>query len=230
MKRIVYTGFSPISDSKYKDGVSARENFIMGFIGTTRTGKTTTAIKLAKEWKKAKPDSDVVVFDPQGKFINEKVVINDIEYPLMDYEIDLYESEDWFDKVLSMRNILLILDDYRTLCPKAVSNKGWLYLMSLRAEYNIDIIYIIHAPSLIHNILTNYTTRYFIFYTLSTLGSFAKKIPHYELCQIGVQSVNKYVKNYGKGDYPNFPYVIVDTLIEKLYAYNMDIELSRKIN
>lgn len=204
---------------------SLRENFIMGFIGHNRTGKTSIASNIAIEWKKSRPDGIVIAFDPQDRFKNIDVEINGVYMPLMDVEIKLYEQGVWYDKVLQYRNALLILDDFKNLHPSSKSEQGWLKLLSFRNEYNIDIIYITHTPSLILNILTSFTTHYFIFYTLAAQGSFQKKIPHYGICVTAANYVNKYVRMYGKGKYPNFPYIIVDTINEKLTSVNINKDM-----
>jgi len=225
MKAVVNTNLLRYDEkriNRYRKG-DLRNNFIFGFIGHNRTGKTSIAIEMAKSWKESRPDSAVIAFDPQNKIKKSTVEINQVQVPLMDYEIYLHEQGHWYNKILEHRNFLLILDDYRNLHPKTQAEKGWLYLMSHREDYNIDIIYITHSPSLILNILTNFTTHYFIFYTLAQLGSFEKKIPHYSLCMGAVNYVNRHVKAHGKGTYPKFPYIMVNTLDEELTAINMEV-------
>ena len=211
-----------IDNVPLKNPSNDRENFIMGFIGHNRTGKTSIAKKYACEWKASRPEGFVVAFDPQDVFKKTMVTVKDTEIPLVDNEIMLYEQGDWYEKILQYNNALLILDDYRMLHPKSNPEKGWLKLLALRNKKNIDIIYIVHTPSLILNILTGYTTHYFLFYTMAQNGSFEKKIPHYQMCMAASIYVNKYVKTFGKGRYPNFPYIVVDTLNETLTAQNID--------
>jgi len=204
---------------KVKKEEDVRTNFMFGFIGHNRTGKTSIAKEIAKQWKLTRPDGYIIAFDPQSKF-------ND----LADEFILQNEVRTWVDKVISHRKVLLILDDYRTLHTKSIADESLLTLMSLRCEYNIDIIYITHNPALVLNIFTYYTTHYFIFFTQSLMGSFEKKIPNYTCCQAAVTQINNYVKTYGKGDYPNFPYIVVDVQNEILTAQNIDYNKIKKIN
>lgn len=199
-----------------------RPNFLFGFIGHNRTGKTSISIEMAKQWKQSRPDGTVIAFDPQRKFLEQKVKTENGLIDLVDETIYAHDKY-WADKVLEERNALLILDDYRLIHPKNIANEGLAKLMTFREEYNIDIIYITHSPALVLNILTYYTTHYFIFFTLSTLGMFEKKIPHYGLCQASVQYINKYVKKHGKGKYPKFPYIVVNTETEELIGYNVKL-------
>lgn len=181
----------------------------MGFIGQNRTGKSVTAEQVATDWKSSRDDSyTVLAFDPQNRF-------KDIA------DFFIYAHEDWQSKILRLRNGLLIIDDLKALHPKNQTDPVFLELMSFRSEWNIDIIYIVHNPSLILWLFTYYTTHYFIFFTNSTEGGFKDKIPNYALCLAASRYINKYVKIYGRGDYPNFPHMIVDCEKEKLFAMNM---------
>ena len=199
----------PKITTEERDFTQEREVFLWGFIGHNRTGKTSTAVELARNWKEGRPDGTVVAFDPQHKFED-----------VADYFI-LPSDKDWAYKALDLRNALLILDDYRILHPSDRASQDLLNLLSFRNEYSIDIMYVCHSPALVLNVLTYYTTNYFLFYTQSRMGIFEKKIPNYTICQGASQYVNKYVKTFGKGDYPNFPYVVVDNQEEKIYAINM---------
>ena len=204
-----------------------RENFMWGFIGHNRTGKTSIAAKYACEWKKSRPEGMVIAFDPQDYFKSINVLVNDVDSPLIDKEIYLYEIDSWYETVIKYKNVLLILDDYRTLHEKNIPDKGWYKLLALRNQRNIDIIWITHTPALILNILTAYTTHYFIFYTMTRKKGFEEKIPHYQLCMAASMYINKYVTQFGKGDYPNFPYIVVDTQNEELISQNIDQKLLR---
>lgn len=204
-----------------KEEVDFRNNFLMGFIGHNRTGKTTIALEMAKKWKESRKDCYVIAFDPQKRFTKETVEIDGVEEPLVDTEIRLDESGVWYDRVLKFRNFLLILDDYHILLDKRIAEKGLKKLLAHRDDYNIDIIYITHTPSLILNLLTDYTTHYFIFFTQALAGKFKEKIQNFHLCSAAVRTVNKYVKVFGKGKYPNFPHCIVDTEKQTVQAFNM---------
>lgn len=188
-----------------------RQNYCMSFIGTNRTGKTSVAKTMAKSWKQQNPGRRVMVFDPQNKF-------SDIATDF----IFLNESRTWGNKILSLRNALLILDDYRLLHHKHQIIEEFAALLNFRSEWNVDIIYICHSPSLVLNTLTYYTSHYFIFYTLAQKDSFERKIPHYELCERAKSYINKYVRVKGRGSYPHFPHMIVDCENGTLLAQNME--------
>lgn len=188
--------------------ISKRVVFLWGFIGTNRTGKSVIARRCAEIWKKSRPDGMIVGFDPQKRFVG-----------LLDGEIDP-EDPDWCVKLHELRDALIILDDYRLINEKPTPVEGLAKLMYHRADWGIDIIYICHNPSLILNLLTYFTSHYFLFYTESMDGSFQKKIMNYKLCITGQRLINKHVKTYGRGEYPYFPYVMVDTENRQLNAFN----------
>ncbi len=190
-----------------------RDPFLFGVIGTNGTGKSVTARAIAERWKLTRPHSDIMAFDPTDMFGG---VANKFIYP----------HEDWCEKALKLRNALLLLDEVRILNPGASMSAKFLELMSMRREYSIDIIYIVHNPALVLNTLTYYTTRYYLFYTQALEGSFKDKIPNYTLCIGASDFINSYVRNVikatgKKGEYPDFPYVVVDGETEKITGINI---------
>lgn len=187
---------------------SKRVVFLWGFIGTNRTGKSVIARKSAEYWRKSRPNGMIVGFDPQKRFVG-----------LLDGEIDP-ENPNWCLELHELRDALVILDDYRLLNEKNTGVDGLSKLLYHRADWGIDIIYICHSPALILNILTYFTSHYFLFYTEATDGSFQKKINNFLLCISGQSLINKHVKTYGRGSYPNFPYVMVDCENRELNAFN----------
>ena len=199
-----------------------RDVFLYGFIGHNRTGKTSVAVDLASEWKSSREGDDafIVSHDPQNKFKDNA-----------DFFI-LPADKNWAEKCLDLRNSLIILDDYRILHPSNLMSPGFSNLMSYRAEYSLDIIYICHNPALILTNLTYYTTHYFIFYTQARLGAFEKKISNYMICHGACTYVNKYVKVFGKGKHrldpkfegQDFPYVVVNNQTEDMTAINFKEE------
>ena len=186
-----------------------RTVFLWGILGTNGTGKSVTAREVAKLWKQSRPHDDIMAFDPTDSF---RGVANKFIYP----------HEDWYDKALGLRNALLILDEVRILHSSNIADRRLLELLSMRREYSIDIIYIVHNPKLVLEILTYYTTRYFIFYTQSRYGSFKDKMPNYAICHGASTFINKYVTRNGRGDYPNFPYMVVDNEKESINGINID--------
>ena len=196
-----------------KKETEKRYNFLFGFSGTNRTGKSVVSRGYAEIWRKNNPEGIIVTFDPQKRYKG-----------LSDWEIDPDDNE-WALKLLELRNALVILDDYRIINEKPLPVKGLSKLMYHRADYNIDIMYICHNPSLIINLLTYFTSHYFLFYSEATDGSFQKKINNYKLCVSGQTLINKYVKTFGRGNYPKFPHVIVDCEKSELNAINFSQKL-----
>lgn len=185
-----------------------RENELIGFIGTNGTGKTTKAVAIAEKWRENN-SGPIMVFDPQNRFSH-----------IADFEINA-SSKNYQDEILRMRNGLIILDDFRILHPKNIAEKWLMDLLQYRRAYNVDIMYIVHSPSLVLNALSYYTTKYYVFYTETTLGSWQKKIPNYNQCQAASLYINNHVAIKGKGKYPNFPYIMVDNRTRKLTGVNI---------
>lgn len=190
--------------------IDVRKVFCIGIVGENESGKSVTAIKIIRHWKKVKPKSyKVVAFDPKM----------DMDNSLVDYRIK-GSDKNWAYKVAKMKNILLVIDELRMLNKHHQPMQGWEELMALRYTNNIDIIYIVHNPELILEYLTGFTNYYFIFYTNSKEGAFAKRIPGYIYAYTASKLVNKEVITNGGGSYPNFPHVIFDTKKKKLIAQN----------
>lgn len=197
-----------------RHSVQERSVFLIGIVGTNGTGKSVTARAIAERWKQTRPHSDIMAYDPTDVFGD---VANKFIYP----------HEDWCEKALELNNALLILDEVRILHPNPVAKGKFLELMSMRRDQSIDIIYIVHNPSLILSILTYFTTRYYLFYTQALEGAFKSKMPNYSLCIGASDFINSYVRELirrteKKGTYPNFPYVVVDNETEKITAINID--------
>lgn len=189
-----------------------REAFLWGFIGDNRTGKSVTALQFAKDWRESKPFGTIISHDPQNRFRG----VSDFYIPT--------GYKGWAEWCAEQSDTLIILDELRLLHPNPRADEGLLALMANRGEHNIDIIYIVHNPALVLETLTYFTGMYFMFYTNSKIGGFQKKIPNYTLAHSASVYINKYVKTFGKGEYPDFPYIAVDTLNEELYAMNMKTE------
>jgi len=187
-------------------------------LGHTGVGKTSTVVELAKYSKRKKIYSKIVGFDPHDILTRER---------LLDYYIS--PSDDfWAERLMKIENgkykfanSLLILDDYRSLLKSDRMPPGFLDLLMLRRKIAIDIVYIIHSPKLILERLSYYTNYYSIFYTESSASDFSDRIPNFAACQKAANLVNKYVKEYGRGVYPNFPHVIVRTESEELELMHM---------
>lgn len=199
---------------KAKQEEQERVNFVWGFVGTNRTGKSLTAFQYASRWKASRPEyHKIIAFDPQQRFAS---IADEFLGP---------EEKDCFLNKERFRNCLLILDDYKIINEGDRAVPGLANLLYFRGEHNTDIIYICHNPSLVINILTYFTSHYFLFYSESMDGSFKKKIMNYRLCIQGQRLINDYVNAYGRGKFPGpFPYVIVDCEKRELFALNMNKE------
>lgn len=160
-------------------------------------------------------DYSIIGFDPRRQ-IQE----------ILDRQIYITDTDDEIvAKIDDTRNALLILDDHRILHEPDVA-KPWIkYLMQQKDGYNIDIIYSCHNPMFVLSAIGAFTTHYYVFYTNSLDGSWKKKIPNYSLCSAGSNYVNKYVRKHGRGKYPNFPFVYIDTENEKITGINMEKEI-----
>ena len=120
-----------------------RLNFLIGFIGTNRTGKTTVAREIAKKWIESRNGEGLVqAFDPQRQFEG-----------LKDIDIDPTDNN-WADNCMQYPNSLVILDDYRALHIQNTPLPGLIKLMHYRSHLNIDIMYITHNPKLVLNTLS----------------------------------------------------------------------------
>lgn len=186
----------------------SRSNDLIGLIGTNAVGKTPKLISLAEKWRNVN-DGPVMSYDPQNKLQN-----------VTDFNITLGDDS-FIQQLKKLKNALLILDDVRVLHPKNQAAKWLMDLTSFRTFNNIDIFYAVHNPSLVLNLLSYYTTKYYVFYTESTDGSWEKKIPNYSLCLAASMYINRYVSIKGRGTYPDFPHVMVDNQNRKLTGVNI---------
>lgn len=195
-----------------------RPNFVIGIIGANRTGKTVTEEEIIHLWKQSRPTQKVIGYDPQRKLQH-----------LIDFNINP-DDKNWGVAIWQKcRNSLIVLDDYKGLTPNYVPTPGMRQMFIDRAYHNNDYIYSCHSPNNIMEMLTDYTTKYYIFHTKNTEGKFKEKMANAEFCIGAARTVNKYVSLYGVGKHPNdpefkgqkFPYMIVDTENQKIKAINM---------
>lgn len=131
-------------------------------------------------------------------------------------------DENWLVDLIKTKNALIILDDYRMLHQSNQSDPLLSDLMCLRAENNLDIIFICHNPKKILESLTYYANFFYIFYNKSKDKDWEDRLPDSELCISGSDFINNYVRKNGRGEYPKFPHVIVDTDNEKIITQNID--------
>lgn len=185
-----------------------RENEFIQIIGTNGTGKTAKLKELLKKWKEYNTGI-TMGFDPHHELSDE-----------LDITINPTESN-WREQVLRLRDGIIVIDDFKVLHPKNITESWLLNLMQFRRAWNVDIIMVTHSPSLVLTTMCYYITKYYIFYTETTLGSWKKKIPNYTQCQAASLYINKYVSIKGKGKYPDFPFMIVDNKTRKVTGVNI---------
>ncbi len=175
------------------------------FLGHNRVGKTTTAVKMAENYRRLNPDNQIYRFDPQRKFEHisktTKIVDNDWAF------------------FLSKKDCLIVLDDYRFLLHTDSLDVNFLRLLSLRDEHGIDIMLITHHPNLIHERISYYTTELFLFYcNISDEIKTSGKLQNSEKVLFLMKKVNSYVNDFGKfGKQQNeFRYLIFDNVESRL--------------
>jgi len=185
-----------------------RQPYLIGFIGTNRTGKTSTALNIVKSYKKANPKNEIICFDPQNKFG---------EYA--DYFIqDILDLNNLIDR----KDYLLVLDDYQALLPSDKMHHLFITLLTYRAENGVDIIFITHHPSLIKQQLSYYMTHLFIFYcNLSddVVGINKKVVNAEKIEKLFREIEQEFIKN-GGGEYPNFKHIVYSNQEDKYKKVN----------
>jgi hypothetical protein len=190
-----------------------RSNLLFGFVGQNDTGKSVELAKKALIWKQSKTFGNfkIVAHDPHNRF------------PFADYFIESTDDK-WPQRLKGMQDYLLILDDYKTINENNTAIKGLPALLSDRVKCNIDIMYSCHNPALVINMLTYYTTHWFIFYLEAQEGAFQRKIPNYTRCLAASITVNNYIARFGfpGGSYPNFPHCVVNNQKRTVSARHMD--------
>lgn len=199
-----------------------RQVLLACFIGHTGTGKTSTCVELTKHWRRTHRGAKVIGFDPHEMFSREKLLDNFIS-PSDEYWAERLMQRDKTGRY-KFQDSLLILDDYRSLLTGSHTPRTVLDLLMLRRKIRMDIFYVTHNPKLILEKFSYYTNMYGIFYTESTASDFSDKIPHYAACQKASNAINKYVREYGRGTYPDFPHVLVTTESDELNFVNVDMQ------
>lgn len=211
-------------DIMYSDVYSDihEDNFVWALVGKIGSGLTTTAIQMARDWKKPTPLSPVqniigrvVAFDPTG--ILKKACI-------VDYEI-LESHKDWAKTLIEkdrkgnykFANSLLILDDYRLLISGQSTPADFLNLLTHKRRIGLSIIYMAHSPRLILERISFYTTHYSVFDLNENIQD---KNFMYKNLQIAKDLIKEHITLNGKGTYPNFPHIIVKAGTEEYELRN----------
>lgn len=202
--------------------MAIRKNFVIGMIGANGTGKTSITKELVSDWRISRPNQKVIAFDQHRQFDG-----------LVDFFINP-EDKDWAWHIWKkVKNSLIILDDYKALVPNYVPTNGMRQIFIDRRLNNNDVIYSCHSPGNVIDMLTDFTTHYYIFHTKNTEGKFKDKMPNAELCIAASRAVNKYTSLYGLGQHKSdphfsgqhFPYIIANTETQRLLAVNMHNKL-----
>lgn len=198
-----------------------KRNFVTCILGTTRTGKHTIAAQRVKEWKQNNKKGKVIAYDPMRRLIEQNLV-----------DIEIKATNKNWAKVLCAKdkkgkyryaNSLLVLNTFRLLESSEMLSKHFADLLNLRTLINIDIIFTVHAPYLIHTRLTYFITNYLILKTNISYG-FTPRIPDFAILKDVTKVVNKYVENRGGQDklnYPIFPYISYNTSTREVAYVNM---------
>jgi len=201
-----------------------RGNFVWAFIGASGTGKTVTAVQLAKDWKRAKKKvgGKIFAFDPHDAFdgiSDVKITANDTDWA----KIMMQKNP---DGTFMFLHSLLILDDYRSILPSDKMDRNFYDLLALRRKLDLDILYITHNPKLIIQGLVYWNTHFSLFKTEAMSDDFAEKIPKFLICQQASNVINAYCKAYHATDYdllyPNFPYIVIKNDSDVFFPVNMD--------
>lgn len=193
--------------------------YVIGMVGTNGTGKSSTEEDLIMKYKKDNPRHDVIGYHPHGRLLKH-----------FDFRID-YTNREWAKAIHKhVRNSLVVLDDYKGLCPNFQPTPGMRDMFIDRGAHahNNCYIYCAHGPGSVIEMLTEYTTHWFIYYCTANEGKWDKKANNAYLCITASRMVNEYVSKYGKGMHPKdtnfqgqkFPYAIVDTLKKEITAQN----------
>lgn len=193
-----------------------RDCKIMMFLGHNRTGKSVTALKFAEVWKKAKNYRWLVAFDPQDRFIK-----------IRDEQIIEPDWAKYLDP--KYKDVLFVLDDYHMIVGDRIDD-NLLRLLALRNERGFDFILITHNAELIRKKISYYITDLYLYYTGGTDNDFKGKLNNPDLIIQMRHIMNNYIKELGnKGDYPNFPYIQIDIMEEKIQFVNFKKEIIQKL-
>lgn len=198
------------------------DNFIDGFIGVNKTGKSSTQKTVAQIWRDTHPSSmEIHGFDYQNVFGSL--------IPKKNY-IDIHNNKNWALDCCKLRDCLLLLDEIKMGWKSAQHPpQGLDTLFSQCFYWNVSIMWSCHNPIQVPEVCTNHTTIYHLFLTYFKKRQFEIKIPNAWICIAAANQVKKYVKQHGRGHHkldPNyrgqgFPYMIVNMQNQTTKAVNM---------
>ena len=191
----------------------SRRAIFAGFVGMNRTGKTTIALQIVKEYKKANPKNEIFVFDPQNKF--------------SEYADYIIQDKNDIANLLDRKDALLILDDYQALYPQDSTDQVFSTLLTYRAEHGIDIFFITHHPALIKQKFSYYMSHLFIFpcNLSSDVVGIDKKVPNGVFIESLFRMMDEEINATGglaenEKLYPNFKHIVYDYGLMKYKTVN----------
>ncbi len=163
--------------------------------GNNNVGKSAVVSKgIVPNWIKKNPNGYIAAFDPQERF------------PMKDISI---KSKEDCEDLPSMKNSLIIFDDYRKIHPSDKQEKWLADLMDDRFEHGLDLVFICHSPKRIIEFLTLYIDTYVVFYTNYKEKDIKNKIPDAEIILRASDLVKKEFREIHEGDFPIFPHCVV---------------------
>lgn len=195
-----------------------RDAKVIGFTGYNRCGKTSTALMMAKAFKKAHSYRKVVVYDPQNKFSS-----------VADAKIYLYEDLEIY---INATNTLFIFDDSVEILPDK-KDKVILTLMSRRSENCNDFMFMVHNPAQIKEYFSHYITDIYLFNTVGVDNTFTRKLQFGKQLLHYRDIIDSYVAKFSteeyKALYPNFPFILMDIRNNEYQMINIpvDFQLTR---
>lgn len=199
------------------------DNFVDGFMGTNKAGKSTTEKTVAQIWRDTHPPSmEIYGYDYQRVF-GSLIPKNN--------HIDIHNDKNWALKCCELRNGLLLLDEIKMgwKTPQHPP-QGLDTLFSQCFYWNLSILWSCHNPAQVPEVCTMHTTIYHLFLMYFKRRQFEIKIPNAWICIGAANHVKKYVKQHGRGrhkldplyDGQGFPYMIVNMQNQTTKAVNMN--------
>ena len=188
----------------------------IGIVGTNNTGKTVIAEEIIKRFNKKRDNINLkdyptnffrlVVFDPQDRFG---------EY-LKEGDISLHAgTKNWEKKIVGLRDSLIVFDDLKQILREDRLSDDFLDILGLRAEYGLDLIFIVWQSKLLPPRITPFIDKYYLFKShedekeyVSRINGVKKDIINAKrLLDIEFSKTDKF--EYAKL-YPHFPFISYD--------------------
>ncbi len=164
-------------------------------MGNNNTGKSVVAKSIIDSWIIKNPNGYVAAFDPQNRFDQKN--------------INVKTDEDLRD-LSSMKNSLIVFDDFRKIHKKERPADWLIDLMADRYENGLDLIFIFHGPKQLIEFLTTYEDLYLIFYTNYKEKDLYQRFPEPDIISKTMDIITHEYRNNGQGEYPTFPHCMVE--------------------